>query len=113
MAQTPKRKRTHLPKLSKDKLALIAQAVDKAPRLSAAGKRAVMRSLQAASSDNAESPEVVIASLPAERKETVLSHVKDFLTFGSGVASRGREKLAALSDAEFDALVNAANASGE
>lgn len=88
---------------------MIRQAVDKAPRLSSAGKRAVMRSLEAAANPDAESPEVVIASLPKERRDTVLSHVRDFMLFSGGLMKRGRDKLAAMSDAEWQRLVNEGN----
>lgn len=112
MAQTPKQQRRHLPKLSPERLKLIRQAVDKTPRLSPAGRRAVMRSLEAAATGSAESVEVVIASLPKERKETVLSHVKQFMDFSSTISKRGREKLVALSEDEWQRLIDeAANAS--
>jgi hypothetical protein len=103
-----------LPKLSPERLKLIQQAADKSPRLSAAGKRAVLRSLEAAAKDNAESPEVVIASLPVDRRDSVIAHVKDFMTFGGGIAKRGGEKLAGMSEAEWQRLVaGAANAAEE
>lgn len=110
MAATPKKKRKHLPRLNPDKLKLIAQAVEQSPRLSKAGKRAVMRSLEAAANPDAESPEVVIATLPKERQETVIAHVKAFMDFGQSISSRGRRKLAALSDSEWQRLFESEDA---
>lgn len=100
-----KRKRTHLPKLSPDRMKLLEQAIDKST-LSKAGKRAVKASLKAAQNENAESPDVIIASLPKERRESVVKHVGEFIQFSQGITTRGKAGLLNMSNEAWEALLN-------
>lgn len=104
-----KKTRQHIPKLNKDKLTLLVQAIDSNPRISKAGKLAVKRSLAAAATGNAESPDVIIASLPKERRETVVAHVAAYVEFSQGITARGKAALESLSFDEWDALIQDAN----
>lgn len=101
-----KKTRKHIPKLNKDKLTLLVQAIDANPRISKAGKLAVKRSLAAASTGNAEAPDVIIASLPKEQRDSIMAHVAEFVTFSQGITARGRAALESLPFDEWDALVN-------
>jgi len=103
MAKKPVRR--HLPSLTPDRLILVQQALSKARNISQAGQRAVMQSLKAAANPAAESPEVVIATLPKERRESVVAHVQQFIQFSQGITLRGQQQLTVLSDEEWSRLV--------
>jgi hypothetical protein len=100
-----RKKLTHLPKLPPDRLKLLEIAIDKST-LSKAGKRAVKASLKAAQNENAESPDVIIASLPKERRATVVQHTAEFIEFSQGITTRGKDKLTAMSDETWEVLLN-------
>lgn len=101
-----KKTRKHLPALTPEKLKLLSQQIDANKRISKSGKRAVKASLQAAQNDNAESPDVIIASLPKERRETVVQHTADYILFSQGITARGKAALQGLSNDEWNELVN-------
>lgn len=84
---------------------MLNQAIDANKRISKAGKRAVKQSLAAAATGNAETPDVVIASLPKERRETVVQHVVEFMAFSQGITARGRAALESMPFDEWDRLV--------
>lgn len=104
-----KKSRKHLPSLTDDRLKLLEQQIDASKGLSKAGKRAVKASLQAAQNPDAESPDVIIASLPRERRETVVKHTGEFIQFSQGITARGKVGLEAMDEAEFQRLIDEAN----
>jgi len=65
--------------------------------------------LEAAANPAAEAPEVVIQSLEAERRDNILETVNVLNRFTGGLAARGTARLLEMSDADFNALVDAAN----
>lgn len=103
-----KRRSGHLPQLNplelEAALARLAQT-----NLSAAGKALIASQLRAAANPNAEAPEVVIKSLAKARKEDIQQTQTDLGGMTALITARGGAALLALSDAEWDALVNEAN----
>lgn len=109
---TTKRKRTrrpaHLPALpDAQRRAIIEQLA--ASTLHPDAKRQLIAMLEAAANPAAEAPEVVIQSLEAERRDNILATIDTLNRFTGGLAARGTARLLEMSDADFNALVDAAN----
>lgn len=96
-----------LPVLSPERLKLMIQAVQKS-HMSEAGKRAVILSLKAGANPDAESPEVIIRSLPVKRRELVEGVLQQLFQFSNTLKSRGVAKLEQISDIEWNKLVQSA-----
>lgn len=108
MDQTPKikvnLKRKHVPQLPKDSLALALQKLESVP-ITASAKRALGDILRAAANPNAEKIDVVVGSLDEPRKKLVTKTAKAVREVTQDVTARGRVGLEALSDAEWNALI--------
>lgn len=98
-------KRTHVPALNKDKLALALQHMDQT-RIAPASKELLKNIIRAAANPKAESADAVILTMPTERRQNVTATQKTVSRHVSGVTSRGKAALDALSDSEWDRLVN-------
>jgi hypothetical protein len=102
-------KREHIPPLDPLQLeAVLARLA--ATRISPAGKLQIRRMLEAAANPNAEAPEVVIETLPVERRTDIKQTQRAVGGIMLGLTRRGGQKLMALSDEEWNALVDEANA---
>jgi hypothetical protein len=71
-----------------------------------ASKQQLSNILQAASNPVAERIDVVVASLPQERRANVERTSKAIARVTSGVTSRGRDGILTLTDEEWEKLVN-------
>lgn len=96
----------HLPRLTPPQLELV-RATLAASSLSDRAKRQIMAMIETASNPDAEAPEVVIAALPAERRDNVNETVSALNGFTKRMTARARAELLALDN--FDALVDEAD----
>jgi len=103
-----KRRSGHLPQLNPLELEAALARLQQT-NLSPAGKALIASQLRAAANPNAEAPEVVIKSLAKERRADVETTQLNLGGMTARITSRGGAALLALSDAEWDALVNEAN----
>lgn len=100
--------REHIPQLDPLQLeAALARLA--ATSISPEGKRQIRRMLEAAANPNAEAPEVVIETLPVERRVDIRQTMTQVGGTLLTVSRRGGQKLLALSDEEWDRLVNDAD----
>lgn len=109
--KTPtKRNRKRIPKL--DPLQLeAALAKLAASNLSPQGKREFAAMLKAAANDASETPEVVMKTMPADRRENMQQVAQAVTGVVNGASDRGKAALLGMSDSEWDELVReAANA---
>lgn len=97
--------RDHIPALSPLELEAALARLEQT-RMSKAGKRMIRQMLEAAANPNAEAPEVVIETLPAERRTDIKQTMTEVGGVLLGVTQRGGAKLLALKDDEWDRLVN-------
>lgn len=107
MTQTPKRKqkkRTHLPSLTPEQLFAMTQQMAKT-HLSNAVQRQIEMTLKAASAPGGESIEAGIRSLPPDRQTDVQAGIQEMKTRFTGSVQRGNQALLAMSDTEWNRLV--------
>lgn len=112
MTNSPKpkrsRKRKHLPPLPEvQRRAIIDQLNSTA--LHPQAKRQIIAMLDAAANPAAEAPEVVIQSLEAERRDNILETVNVLNRFTGRLTARGTALVMDMPEAEFNAMVDAAN----
>jgi len=69
-------------------------------------KRQVGDVLKAASNPHAESPKVIVSTLPKDRRDIVIKTAKGVKSISNEVMARGKQRLLELSDEEWDRLVN-------
>lgn len=69
----------------------------------------LQRMLLAASNPDAENPDVVVRTLPAEKQAAIAETVRGVRDTTRGVIQRGAAGLLAVSDAEWNRLVDGAN----
>lgn len=106
---TPSRPpRKHIPALDDVRLAAALQQVD-ALKIDRASRGVLADILKAASNPDAESLPVVLASLPKPRRRSVDKTAAQIQAITRGIMTRARDGLSALSDADWDALVDKAN----
>lgn len=108
MAKRRSKKRDHIPALSEDGLKLAIQQLE-ALNISKAAKQQLIAMLQAASNPASESVDVVINTLDIERRKDVQGTASALQQRMAGVATRGRQALEAMSEDEFNRLVEEAN----
>lgn len=89
-------------------MAVALQQVD-ALKIDRASRGVLADILKAASNPDAESLPVVLASLPKPRRRSVDKTAARMQAITRGVMTRARDGLSALSDADWDALVDKAN----
>lgn len=101
--------RDHIPALNPLELEAALARLGAAPGISKAGKRLIRQMLTAAANPNAEAPEVVIETLPVERRTDIKQTITEVGAVMRGVSQRGERALLQMSDAEWERLVNDAN----
>lgn len=103
----PKRKkpRAHLPALSSASLAIFRAQLDAMPQVSRAAKEAVMQSMTVAANKDAETPRVVIDSLPQDERALIVPFEAGYSAIFNGVGARGRNAL--MMDLELDEMIEA------
>ncbi len=102
------KQREHIPPLDPLQLEAVLARLN-ATNISPAGKLQIRRMLEAAANPNAEAPEVVIETLPIERRTDVQQTMRAVGGVLLGLTRRGGQKLMALSNEEWDRLVNNAD----
>ena len=106
MAQQPKRKR--IPKLSDAGLKAALSGLDSL-KVSEATRRVIRDMLTAAASEEALTPDAVLAGMKDERRDSVAGIAKAVAKHGRGVTKRAKAGLLDLSESEWQALVDEAN----
>jgi hypothetical protein len=108
MAKRKKGKRTHIPALSPEEIQVAMQKLQ-ATRIPPAAKKQLAAMIQAAANPNSETPEAVIKTLPEKRRAQIKELTTDINQHTAGVLQRAGDALEAMSDAEWDRLVEEAN----
>ena len=72
--------------------------------ISPEGRKAIGESLKAAANPNAERIDVVIKTLPKERKKLLSKTVKELRALNAEVMARGKARLEAISDDEWERM---------
>lgn len=101
-----KRRSGHLPQLSPLELEAALARLEAAPDISPEGKRIVRQMLEAAANPNAERADVVIATLDDERRAGIEATMQAVSAVFNSVTARGRAALEAMSDDEWNALMD-------
>lgn len=113
MTTTPRRPkrllRTHLPALKGKRLEWALSELD-ASALPVMAKQQLRAMLQAAANPNAERVDVVITTLPPERRAEVEQAAADVARTMHGAVTRGASGLMDMSDDEWQRLVDESNA---
>ena len=99
----------HLPQLNPLELEAFLQRLDQTG-LSAEGKTLIRQMFTAASTGQAETPTVVIQALPKPRRDDIRQTVEGVGAVLTSVTKRGGDRLNALTDEQWAALVAEANA---
>ena len=100
-----KKGRTHIPPLKPDRLEQSLKQLETLP-ISASEKAVLADILKAAANPQSEDIHVIIASLPAERRQLIEVTVKELGAITAGVMARGRKALEDMSEDEWQALVD-------
>lgn len=102
----PKKKRSHLPSLSQVQRDMLSMQMQADARIPATVSAAIMASMNAAANKDAETPDVVIRSLEEGERRAVTENLPIYSAILSAPANRGKQKLLAMTDAEWDALLD-------
>ncbi len=99
----------HIPKLTPLELEAFFARLDQA-NLSPEGRALIKQMFSAAANGDSETPAVIISTLPENRRTDIQQTSAAIGTTLSTVGRRGGARLMQLSDEEWTALVNEANA---
>jgi gas vesicle protein len=102
-------KRKHIPALNPDRLTLAIQHILADERLPEAAKRQMIAMLQAAANPHSESVQTVLKTLPKERRNQIQGMAEEMTRHTSGIVQRAGKALDAISDEEWNRLVDEAN----
>lgn len=108
MATRKRKRRDHIPALSEDGLKLAIQEIE-ALKISRTAKNQLIEMLKAAANPASESIDVVVATLDLQRRKDVEDTATSLNKNMAGAAKRGKQGLQAMSDEEFQQLVDEAN----
>lgn len=100
----PPNSNDHVPSPKPDRLKLALQAIEKAT-MPGAAKRYLIDVLRAAANPNSERIDVVIASLPHDRRQNVNATTSEIGATAKAAVKRGRADLMNMDAAEWDRLV--------
>lgn len=102
---TKKSTRRHVPALNPARLALTLQQIEALP-VPQAAKVAASETLRAAANPKGERPDIVIKTLDPDRRERIETAQAQYTPILSGPIKRGGAALLAMSDDEFQDLLN-------
>lgn len=102
----PKSERSHIPALHPDTLTVLLQGIDTL-KISAAAKKQLRDMLKAAANPDNEKVDVIIRTMSKDEQRNIAATTQAVSDFTAATVTRGGAKLMALSDDEWERLLNA------
>ena len=106
LRRSRKKARSHLPSLSQVQRDMLQMTMQSDPRLTTAIVQNVMASFNAAANPQAETPRVVIDSLPQEERALIVPYEASYGQILGRTAIQGQNALMQMTDEQWNSLID-------